>query len=334
MSFVISNSFYNSLPFTGFMDKIGVIPKQQFQTVVSDLRKMKAVIDNGGILVIYPAGLMCEDGISTPIPDATYKFLKWLDTDVYVARAEGSYFAMPKWGKGMRAGKTSMDVYKLFEKEELAEASETEVRDKVVEALDFDAYRDQEKRPVRFRHADRISGLEHVLYLCPNCNTEHSMKVRDRNILYCEKCGYAEKSDKYAFLHKVSETGEELRYVSDWSRHIYENLMARVASGEEHGMTLRTDVHMIDPKKHKFVKVGSGRLKLEKDCFKLHIRYESHSADVEIPLANIPTLPFKPGKYLELQHGENIYRCVLDDGRMVMKCINMVKVFYELSHSE
>ena len=31
MSFVISNSFFNSLPITSFMKKVGVIPKQQFQ---------------------------------------------------------------------------------------------------------------------------------------------------------------------------------------------------------------------------------------------------------------------------------------------------------------
>ena len=62
MSFVISQSFYRSLPITGFLKKLGVIPKQQFQTTVSDMKKMKSVIKNGQPLVIYPAGLMCEDG--------------------------------------------------------------------------------------------------------------------------------------------------------------------------------------------------------------------------------------------------------------------------------
>ena len=32
MSFVISNSFYSTLPIKGFLDKMGIIPKQQFQT--------------------------------------------------------------------------------------------------------------------------------------------------------------------------------------------------------------------------------------------------------------------------------------------------------------
>ena len=34
ISFVVSDSFYNTLPFKKAMDQIGVIPKQQFQTSI------------------------------------------------------------------------------------------------------------------------------------------------------------------------------------------------------------------------------------------------------------------------------------------------------------
>ena len=47
LTFVISNSFYNSLPITGVLKKLGVIPKQQFQTTISDMRRIKSVIENG-----------------------------------------------------------------------------------------------------------------------------------------------------------------------------------------------------------------------------------------------------------------------------------------------
>ena len=44
MSFVISNSFYSTLPIKNFMSKMGVIPKQQFQTSVKDMKRIKAAI--------------------------------------------------------------------------------------------------------------------------------------------------------------------------------------------------------------------------------------------------------------------------------------------------
>lgn len=186
MSFVISNSFYNSLPITSFFKKLGVIPKQQFQTTIKDMKRMKAVIENGKPLVIYPAGLMCEDGLSTPIPAATYKFLKWMNADVYVAKTSGTYFSMPKCAKGIRTGKTYLDVYKLFSKEELAETNIDIIREKTDKALLFDAYKEQEGLLVKYKNNNNLEGLQNVLYMCPHCGTEFSIDVKDKNTIFAK----------------------------------------------------------------------------------------------------------------------------------------------------
>lgn len=329
MSFVISNSFYNTLPIQGFLNKMGVIPKQQFQTSVSDLKQIKAVIDSGEPVVIYPAGLMCEDGLSTPIPSATYKFLKWLNADVYVARCQGTYFVMPKWTKGMRAGRTYMDIYQLFSKEELAQLDLDAVQARTDEALLFDAYREQEQILAPYAKNDRIAGLENVLYQCPHCRQEFTMEVQGENTLRCRACGYAQTGDKFGFLHNDAGIGPELRYVSDWSRLIYEDLSRQIENGQQTQLTAATRLHMIDAKKHKFTEVGCGALTLSQDGFVFEGTLNGEQTTLSVPIAGLPTLPFRPGKYLELQHGATIYRCVLDDGKLAMKFINMVKIFYE-----
>ena len=182
--FVISQSFFSTLPIRGTLEKIGVIPKQQFQTAAGDLRKMRAALDAGQPLAIYPAGLMCEDGLSTPIPAATYKFLKWLGTDIYMARTEGAYFVMPKWAGDIRPGRTTMDIYRLFTKEELAELDLETIQQKTDEALLFDAYREQEQLQIPYRKGDDLAGLEHVLYRCPHCGSEKTwlLKGNEMNI--------------------------------------------------------------------------------------------------------------------------------------------------------
>ena len=330
MSFVISSSFYNALPIKGILDKMGVIPKQQFQTTVKDMKKMKSVVEKGAPLVIYPAGLMCEDGLSTPIPAATYKFLKWLGVDIYMAKTKGTYFAMPKWAKGIRPGRTYLDVYKLFSKEELEDMEVPEIRVRAEEALLFDAYREQEELLVRYKDNGNIEGLQNVLYMCPHCMAEFTMEVKDGSTIRCKQCGYEQVSDEYAFLHNRSGVGEELRYVSDWSKLIYERLRAKMARGEECALAAKTKIHMIDEKQKKFVEIGQGELSLSREEFRIEGQIHGEDVCLNIPIANIPTLPFGPGKYLEIQHGEQIYRCVLEDGRLVMKFINMVKIFYEL----
>jgi hypothetical protein len=88
---------------------------------------------------------------------------------------------------------------------------------------------------------------------------------------------------------------------------------------------------MVDLEKSKFREVGSGTLSLTKERICLEGTIHGESVSIEVPVASIPTLPFGPGKYLEVQQGDAIYRCALEDGRQVMKFINLVKIFHEMS---
>ncbi len=334
MSFVISNSFYQSLPIKSFLDKMGVIPKQQFQTGTSDLMKIRAVIQAGEPVVIYPAGLMCEDGLSTPIPSATSKLLKWLGVDVYMAKISGTYFAMPKWTSGFRPGKTTIDVYKLFSKEEIKTMDDKTLKEKTEQALLFDAYREQEVLKVKYKNGSNLNGIENVLYSCPHCDSEFTVKVKDNNVLYCQHCGYSLKSDEYGFLHKNGGIGEEIRYVSDWSRRIYHKLKEKISKGVETIITSPTAIHMINNKTNKYEKAGQGTITLTQQGFLFSGELNNELTELNIPIQNLPTLPFSPGRYFEIQEGKNIYRCVLEDGKLAMKFINMVKIFFELNNTK
>ncbi len=331
MTFVISNSFYQSLPIKGVLDKLCVLPKQQFQTSISDMKKIRAVIDAGEPIAIYPAGLMCEDGLSTPIPAATCKLLKWLGVDVYMAKISGTYFAMPKWSSGFRPGKTVLDVYKLFDKDELADMDLETIKEKTEEALLFDAYREQEELQVKYKKGNNVRGLENVLYVCPNCGKEFTIAVGgNEDTLYCTECGFSQTSDEYGFLYKNGDVGEEIRYVSDWSKLIYNSFKEKLSKGEETTVSAKTDIHMVDPEKNKYIKVGHGTLTLNPEKFLIEGELKGEEVSLSIPISKFPTLPFSPGKHLEIQDGQTIYRCVFEDGKLVMKFINMVKIFFEL----
>lgn len=330
MNFVISKSFFSTLPIKGFMTRMGVISKQQFQTTVKDMKMMKRVVDAGGGLVIYPAGLMCEDGLSTPIPAATYKFLKWLGVDVYVARTSGTYFVMPKWAKGMRPGRTYMDVYRLFDRETLQRLTVDEIREKTNEALLFDAYREQETLQITYKGGEQIQGLENVLYLCPNCKTEFSVENKNGNSLCCSRCGYEVTADAMGFLHNNKQLGPEIRYVSDWSRMIGKHVRSQIQEGQLQNLSAPVRIQMIDDRKNKFVDAGQGVLTLQAEGFRLEGQLRGAKLDLSVAIGNVPALPFSPGKYLEIQHGGDIYRCLPENGKLVMKFINMLKCLYEL----
>ena len=334
MNFVISNSFFQTIPVPGVMPRLGLIPKQQFQTNLADLRKMKKVVDNGGILVIYPAGLMSEAGTSTPIPVATYQFLKWLGADIYMAKNIGTYFSMPKWRKGgIRTGKTYTDIYKLFDKDQLAGLDISEIKQKTDEALLFDAYEEQEKYLIKYKNGHNIEGLENVLYICPHCKKEFTIKTRDESVIYCESCGFEEKADEYQLLKKTSDIGEEIRHPSKWNEFIYKYVKERIVQGNENELCADVEIHMIPDGKKRFEKAGSGKLTLIPEKFILSGTINGEEQELSIPTTSFAALPYKPGAYIELQHRNTIYRCLPTDGKKVIKFINMVKIFYEINNS-
>ena len=156
------------------------------------------------------------------------------------------------------------------------------------------------------------------------------MEARQPDRLVCSACGYEQWSDAYAFLHNDGH-GPAIRYVSDWSRMIYRWLKEKILAGEQTVLQSETVIRMIDYTKKKFVDVGTGTLTLDRKQFTIRGTIRGEAVELAVPIAGVPTLPFKPGKYLEVQQGSDIYRCALTDGRLVMKFINMVKIFHELS---
>jgi ribosomal protein L37AE/L43A len=240
---------------------------------------------------------------------------------------------MPKWTKGMRRGRTYLDVYKLFGKDEIEKLEIDEIKEITDNAMLFDAYREQEKYLVKYAKCNTIEGLENVLYMCPHCKTEYSVHVKDKSVIYCEKCGFEEKADEYGFLHNEKGIGSEIRYPSDWSKHIYNDLKDKMLNGTDEEMSCNTDIHMIDFCKKKFKEAGCGVLTLTKERFFLKGEVNGEEIDISVPVSHLASLPFKPGRHIELQHGDDIYRCVLSDGKLAMKFINKLKIYNETNSS-
>ena len=326
--FVISNAFYSSLPIQPLLNSAGVIPKNQFQTSVSEMRAMKNVLENEMPLVLYPAGLMTENGIGTPIPLATGKTLKWFGKDVYVAKSFGVYFSHPKWAKKWRKGKVSLDVYKLFDKDELVNLSEEELQKTIEEHLSFDEYAIQKEKKIAFHGGDSVKGLENVLYKCPNCKEEFTFSVKDKNKLTCEKCGYTVKSDKYGLFNSNNEKEIIFDTVSDWFRWIEKEAKEEI-SKENFLLSSKAEVYMINYKKHRFEKRGECDITLDNKEFV--IDGSKYNLDIKKSFATkiFPILPFKPGRSFDLQDGREIYRIELENGKETIKWITCLREIYK-----
>lgn len=333
LTFVISNSFYQSLKVNPLLKKLGVIPKQQFQTNISDMKKMKSVVSDNRPLAIYPAGLMTENGITTPIPGSTGKFLKWMGVDVYIAHTEGSYLTNPKWGKGFRKGQITIETYKLFSKEDLVDADPNELQALVEKHLYYDAYKNQETNLIKFKHGNVIDGLQNVLYWCPKCHQEFTNTITENNTMKCSHCGNEVYLDEYSFINPKTKDDKYYRHVSDWYKEIYNNEYQKIVDNPEYTLHDKMIIKMINQKKHQFEEVGKGELTLNKDMFIIDGVVNNEEIHREVSIKKILIFPFKPGKHLEVQDGNDIYRCCLETPNET-KWIIALKVFYELNNKK
>ena len=324
-TFVMSDQFYFTVPFHGLLKKLNIIHKLQFKTTLSDMKKMRDAVQNGSGLVLFPAGLMCADGKSTPIPKATGQFLQFLGVPVYAARIYGSYFVQPKWSNRLHPGKTKLDIYRLFCAEELMQSSIEAIDQKLHEALDFDAYKEQEQLGILYKNAYNIKGLENVLYRCPNCGEAYTVEVLNHHMLHCVSCSYTESADEYGFLHLVGDIGKEIRYASDWSRKIYQDLKNEIEKDPAFALSTPADVHILNREAGRFESIGRGHVTLRRGCFQIESIPEG-GFSIKVPTAGMPTLPYKPGKCFDIQNGSTLYRCFPDQGRRAIQFVHMTEI--------
>lgn len=326
VNMIVSSAYYNTIPIKNLLRLSGVIPKQQFQTSVSDLKKMKSVLDHDMGLVFYPAGLMTNNGISTTIPKSTGKSLKWFGKDVYAAISKGSYLTKPKWGNGYRKGKITLNIVKLFTALELKVLSEDEIYKKVVETLGYDAYQNQIEKPVAYKKGNDITGLENVLYWCPKCGSEFKMKVINKDTLECCCCKNQAKANNYGLLEKVNESDVIYQSPSNWSRQIISNLEKEYANTLNFSISSNCQIKMINYDKRKFETVGTGVITLNNDKFILSATIKDEEKTLEFPVNRMPTLPNVPGKTFDLQDGSVSYRLVLEKPEETIKWVYYTEI--------
>ena len=325
---VVSNSFLRSMKIKPLMESVGAIAKNQFQTSFADMNAMKAVVDADRQLIIYPAGLMAEIGTPTPIPKATGKTVKWLDADVYIAKVSGTYLTNPKWAKVKRRGKTFLNVYKLYDREDLYELSDEEVNETICKHLDFNAYEDNLVRGVEYKNGDNLEGLENVLYKCPNCNEEYSVNASG-NVMSCEKCGYSVKGTKLGPLEQNGDIEIVYNMPPKWYEFIEKGVKKEVEQ-DNFKLSSNAEFYKINDKKHCFEPAGSGTVTLDRQNFYLKGNVYGKEFEKTIGAGQFPILPFAPGKYFEIQEGKDIFRVYLEKPEETMHWILALKHVYTL----
>ena len=166
-----------------------VIPKKNFVPDVYTIKQVSRVIQNGGRVVLFPEGMSSISGANQPVAIGTGKFIKHFAVPVYYYKIQGGYLTTPKYNLKDRFGKVEVTFDLMFTPDELKSLTPEQIEDKMNELLYHDDYAWNKEKGYAYKNDGNIAGgLHTLLYQCPKCGKEFTMKG-EGNTIRCTACG-------------------------------------------------------------------------------------------------------------------------------------------------
>jgi 1-acyl-sn-glycerol-3-phosphate acyltransferase len=332
MNFVGAYNFFRDKTLKNVFTFMGVIPRRQFTSDTVSIRKMKYCVDEGRVVALFPHGCLSNEG--RPGGFAMFgiaKLIKFLNVPVVALKTNGGYLTRPRWSHKSRPGRLETTVKPILSIDDIKALSLDEIYKRLISAIEFDDYKWQRENMVTYRSKAPAEGVEYVLYKCPKCNSEFTLRsIKDR--LYCESCGNAVRMNKYLLFEP--ETAETVFFdgIDRWYDYQRSCLDTEIES-PEFELSANTELLFAEPGKYGYQHQGHGVLRMTREAITYEGTVKGEKTQVVLPMKNIPMVPYAAGEYIEVAVHEDINRFVLEDRRQMMKWVMAVRQirdkFYE-----
>lgn len=308
--------FYNKL-FGWALNQGGAFPKSMFAPDVENLQNCLRVLKNDGILFMMPEARLSTAGKFEDIQDTTLKFVKKMNVPVYILKLNGDYLARPKWGDRIRKGCfVEANLSLLANKDEVSSMSEKELSDKILDAIYYDEFEWLKTKPeLKYKHKTLAEGLENILYRCPHCNKEFTIKTQKRQV-FCEKCGFRLSiDDRYAFINS-----SKFDNFSDWYAWQNAELEKEIKSDIDWEMSSKVTLKMRSyDGKSLLREVGDGVCTINRKGLTYKGSIDEKQVEKFFDMKNIYRLLFGAGEDFEIYEGKDIYYFVPEELRSAVK---------------
>lgn len=182
------NEFHRS-HLAGVFNLLKVIPKKNFTPDIYTIKSISNIIKSGGNIKIFPEGMSSISGANQPVAIGTGKFIKHHKVPVYYSVIKGGYLTSPKYNLKDRLGYVEVVFDQMFTKEDLERLTPTEIEDIMNEKLYHDDYAWNKIHKHHYKIGEEGAlHLEDLLFWCPKCGRQHTMKT-EGNKIYCTECG-------------------------------------------------------------------------------------------------------------------------------------------------
>lgn len=263
--------------------------------------KMIRYLRSGKNVCLFPEGNRSFNGKTGEILEATGKLVKASNAGLVTYKFQGGYFATPRWGKGIRKGKITGKIVKIYSPEELKSMTPDKITQIIRDDLWEDAYETQKNQHIAFKGKSLALGFETGYSVCPKCETIDSISTT-KHTIFCKNCGMETKIDEYGYFpedfnfHTVSEW-------DDFQESYYKRLVEN-SKNQEESLFFDTDVELWNfTENHQETCLGSGTFSMFADKFV----FETDSTIVTIALKDIPDMSIHGKKTLIFSATGNLH---------------------------
>lgn len=333
LNYMAAYNFFRNPVLKSLLGFMGVIPKNQFTGDNQAILKTKYVIGSGGIIAIFPHGCLSNEGrpggFAAP---SIAKLIKAFKIPVVAVQINGGYLTRPRWTKRIRRGRMDLTVTKILGSEELNTFSVDEIYHRVLSAIDFDDYKWQRKNDVTFKGIRLAEGAELVLYKCPKCLEEFTLRSKG-NKLFCLSCGNEAIVNNKLFFEPGKEDSIVFDGFDNWYDFQQKSLLTEIHdSGFK--ITAGTTLQWNEPGKYGYQEMGHGILSLTREAVTYEGKVFDRIVTLSFEMKDILMVPFAAGEYFEIARGNDIRRFVLDDVRMMMKWVLAIRLIRDIYYEK
>ena len=295
---------------------LGVISKYLYQPDFVCVKKMMTVLKRGGSLGLFPEGIQSTSGSTHPINPATAALIKRSKANIVVCTSRGAYLATNRYSSDRKKGYIGLSYSLLFTPEMLDKLTEDEIYRSILKKISYNDFAfNKQARHKYIGKQPNAFGIDKILYKCPDCKQEHTLRV-ENDAVVCDKCGFGARINEYYDLIGISGQGcpADIDEWYKWQRRC----VAREILDDGFEMTLRgslctirTDKLKKPPKNRKILSVGEARLTKEGLSFSGML--DGESVNIDFDAKTVYSLTFSTKGFLEFYYNNDYFMLVPDD---------------------
>ncbi len=302
--------------------KLGVISKYLYQPDFMCVKNMLKVLRRNGALGLFPEGIQSTSGSTHPINPATAQFIKRSRANIVVCTSKGAYLATNRYSSDRKKGYIGISYSLIFTPEMLDRLTEEEIYNSILQKISYNDFAfNKVARHKYIGKKPNAFGIDKILYKCPDCKKEHTLRVENDTVL-CGSCGFSVRINEYYDLVDIKGKGcpANIDKWYKWQRkcvasEVTSDAFEMVLSGSL--CTLKLDKLRKSPKNRKILSEGKARLTNQGLSFSGAL--DGQEANFDFSAKAVYSLTFSTEGFLEFYCNNDYFIIVPDEKNCLIK---------------